>query len=158
MSFIASTLHSPFSVIKVLVPVFVTLSCDISARHGCPASSLPSSLCARLFLPLVLTLPLGSFEPSNLKSLTKVCFQPRRRLPWGLFNTSKHSGTYTPSLADPVWIFFFFFRYLTFKKKSHHCSPQAGLCGKKSFWHILPILPEYREASTGSILTLWAGV
>lgn len=93
---------------------------------------ISSPLCACLFLPLVLTLPLVSFETSKMKSLTKVCFQPRSRLSWGLVNNSKHPETRTPLLTDLVLLFFFPFRYLKFKKKLPHHSRQASLYCKNS--------------------------
>lgn len=88
---------------------------------------ISSPLCARLFLPLVLTLPLVSFETSKMKSLTKVCFQPRSSLSWGLVNNGKHPETRTPLLTDPVLLFFFSLRYLKLKKKLPHHSQQASL-------------------------------
>lgn len=115
------SLHQPltniFPAIKPLEPVFVTLHCDISLRHGSPAS-LPSSL---PILPLPASCPHAvspvSFQPSKMNSLTKACFQPGRGVPTGIFNNSKYPETLTPLLTDLVLLFFFLLGYQKLKKK-----------------------------------------
>lgn len=106
LSFITPTLNKHFQTIKPLEPVFVTLHCDISLRHGSPAS-LPSSL---PILPLPASCPHAvspvSFQPSKMNSLTKACFQPGRGVPTGIFNNSKYPETLTPLLTDLVLLFF----------------------------------------------------
>lgn len=106
LSFIAPTLNKHFSSDQTAEPVLVILYCDISVRHGSPAS-LPSSLpilplpasCSHAVSPV-------SFQPSKMNSLTKACFQPGRDVPAGIFNNSKHPETLTPLLTDlfPPWI------------------------------------------------------
>ena len=114
-------LHQPltniFPAIKPLEPVLVILYCDISVRHGSPAS-LPSSLpilplpasCSHAVSPV-------SFQPSKMNSLTNACFQPGRGVPAGIFNNSKHPETLTPFLTDLVLLFFFLLGYQKLKKK-----------------------------------------
>lgn len=114
-------LHQPltniFPAIKPLEPVFVIFYCNISVRHGSPAS-LPSSL---PILPLPAscshTVSPVSFQPSKMSSSTKACFQPGRGVPAGVFNNSKHPETLTPLLTDLVLLFFFLLGYQKLKKK-----------------------------------------
>lgn len=89
--------------IKLLEPVSVTLSCDISARPG--SCLLPLFISSALPASCSLSLP-GVFEPSKMKSLTKVCFQPRRNIPWDLFSTRKYPDSHT-FVNRPYWVVLF---------------------------------------------------
>lgn len=121
-----------------------------------PALHLFPSFGACLFLSLVLTLSPVSFEPSEMKSLTKVCFQPRSNLPWGLSSNRKYPETLTPLLTDLVLLFFLLLGYQQLKKKLPPLLQQARPSCKNSLSD-RPFHCQFSLINSTCLEALWQG-